>query len=104
MEKGERSWSKIELFSGYIRSLLPAAYAYLELRRTLRHTSTPDIYLFVSPCVGGSKVPPRTLYRIKCVLAEILYGCQNKMAASTLRVKNSCAKPASISNTRHRQV
>ena len=23
---------------------LPAAYAYLELRRTLRHTSTPDIY------------------------------------------------------------
>ena len=25
---------------------LPAAYAYLELRRTLRHTSTPDIYLY----------------------------------------------------------
>ena len=62
------------------------------------------IYCIVSPCVGGSKVPPRTLYRIKCVLAEILYGCQNKMVASTLRVKNSCAKPASISNTRHRQV
>ena len=25
---------------------LPAAYAYLELRRTLRHTSTPDIDLY----------------------------------------------------------
>ena len=45
--------------------------------------------IFVSPCVGGSKVPPRTLYRIKCVLAEILYGCQKQNA---LRVKNSCAE------------
>ena len=29
------------------KMLLPAAYAYLELRRTLRHTSTPDIYLYI---------------------------------------------------------
>ena len=36
------------------------------------------IFVLVSPCVGGSKVPPRTLYRIKCVLAEILYGCQKQ--------------------------
>ena len=34
------------------------------------------LYVLVSPCVGGSIVPPRSLYRIKCVLAEILYGCQ----------------------------
>ena len=27
----------------YLLRSLPAAYAYLELRRTLRHTSTPDI-------------------------------------------------------------
>ena len=37
-----------------------------------------SIYIFVSPCMGGSKVPPRTLYRIKCVLAEILYGCKKQ--------------------------
>ena len=37
-----------------------------------------SVSIFVSPCVGGSKVPPRTLYRIKCVLAEILYGCQKQ--------------------------
>ena len=24
-----------------------SAYAYLELRRTLRHTSTPDIYIYI---------------------------------------------------------
>ena len=30
-----------------------------------------DICRFVSPCVGGSKAPPHTLYRIKCVLAEV---------------------------------
>ena len=28
------------------------------------------ICILVSPRVGGSKVPPRTLYRMKCVLAE----------------------------------
>ena len=28
------------------------------------------LYIFVSHCVGGSKALPRTLYRIKCVLAE----------------------------------
>ena len=28
------------------------------------------LFNFVSPCVGGSKAPPRTLYCIKCVLAE----------------------------------
>ena len=27
-------------------------------------------HIYVSPCVDGSKAPPRTLYRIKCVLAE----------------------------------
>ena len=42
-------------------------------------------------------MPPRTLYRVKCVLAVIIFGCQKKMAASTLRVKNSCAKPAQTS-------
>ena len=31
--------------------------------------SSRHVYI-VSPCVGGSKVPPCTLYRIKCVLAE----------------------------------
>ena len=31
---------------------------------------TRVITVFVSPCVGGSKAPPCTLYGIKCVLAE----------------------------------
>ena len=56
------------------------------------------VCIFVSPCVGGSKVPPRTLYRIKCVLAEILYGCQKQNGGF---YENSCAKPANISNTRY---
>jgi hypothetical protein len=36
----------------------------------INHSLYKCIYIFVSPCVGGSKAPPRTLYRIKCVLAE----------------------------------
>ena len=34
------------------------------------------IYTFVSPCVGRSVVPPRTLYRIKVVLADSLHMCK----------------------------
>ena len=49
----------------------------------------------MSPCVGRSNVPPRTLYRIKCVLAVIYFAVKNKMATRTSRVKNSCAKLAS---------
>ena len=28
------------------------------------------VRVLVSRCVGGSKAPPRTLYRIKCVLVQ----------------------------------
>ena len=34
-------------------------------------------YIFVSPYMGGSKVPPRTLYDIKCVLAVYIYKPQS---------------------------
>ena len=51
-----------------------------------------DFVQFVSPCVGGSIVPPRTLYRIKCVLAVIYLGVKNKMVASTSRVKKTLAR------------
>ena len=40
------------------------------------------VVIIVSPCVGGSIVLPRSLYRIKCLLAVIYLGVQNKMTAS----------------------
>ena len=51
-----------------------------------------DFVQFVSPCVGGSIVPPHTLYRIKCVLAVIYLGVKNKMVASTSCVKKTLAR------------
>ena len=50
------------------------------------------VFSIVSPCVGGSIVPPRTLYRIKCVLAVINLGVKNKIVASTSRVEKTLAR------------
>ena len=47
-----------------------------------KKSRVPCIIIFVSPCVGGSKAPPRTLYRIKCVLAEQFIQTANYYADS----------------------
>ena len=64
------------------------------------------VCMFVSPCVGGSKVPPRTLYRIKCVLAEILYGCQKQngglYVAREKLLREACKHTDKSRHRRHR--
>ena len=54
---------------------LPAAYAYLELRRTLRHTSTPDIYRKIVPVVYTTRLArsrsPTTI--ILCCMSTCRY-------------------------------
>ena len=60
--------------------------------RCILYNYVCDFVQFVSPCVGGSIVPPHTLYRIKCVLAVIYLGVKNKMVASTSCVKKTLAR------------
>ena len=55
------------------------------------------IYIFVSPCVGGSKAPPRTLYRIKCALAEQIIQtanyCKKSIFSLPIATVYTSAKP-----------
>ena len=55
------------------------------------------IYIFVSPCVGGSKALPRTLYCIKCVLAEQFIQpsnyCKKSIFSLTVATVYTSAKP-----------
>ena len=63
----------------------------------------------MSPCVGGSKVPPRTLHRVKCVLAVILFGCQRqnggflRCALKTLARSLQASLTQDTDKSRHRR-
>ena len=66
---------KAEVQDGYyncdLQNAMPLCSGnMLQFVNIMRTKYANYICTFVSPCVGGSKAPPRTIFCIKCMLAE----------------------------------